>query len=199
MTTKINSALPSGFNHEKGVAIWMTGLSGAGKTTISIPLVVKLREMGYRVQSLDGDVVRKKLTKDLGFTKEDRDKNIERVTFVAEMLVKHGTIAVCAFISPYKEERQYARCEIGRFIEVYVECPLEVCEERDVKGLYKLARAGEIKNFTGIDDPYEPPENAEIVVNTSKLTLEEEVDTIVEYLINNSYIKQNKDKAPVYS
>lgn len=181
METKIH-----GNNH--GVCIWLTGLSGAGKTTISIPVVEKLRERGYRVQRLDGDVVRDKLTPDLGFSKEDRDKNIERVTFVAGLLVQHGVITVCAFISPYRAERQYVRQETNDFVEVFVKCPLDVCEERDVKGLYAKARTGEIKNFTGISDPYEEPENAEIVVDTSQMTLEEEVDTIIAYLRENEYI-----------
>lgn len=180
--------LSPGNNNQEGVAIWLTGLSGAGKTTISIPLCEQLESMGYRVQRLDGDVVRQKLTKDLGFSKEDRDLNIERVTFVAERLVKHAVITVCAFISPYRAEREYARDEIGRFVEVFVKCPLEVCEERDVKGLYAKARAGEIKNFTGIDDPYEEPENAELTVDTSLSTLQAEVDAIIVYLRENGYI-----------
>ena len=175
-------------NRIPGVALWLTGLSGAGKTTISIALEKKLEEAGYRVQRLDGDVVRQKLTPDLSFTKEDRDKNIERVTFVAELLVKHGIIVPCAFISPYRVERQYARKEIGRFVEIFVKCPLEVCEARDVKGLYTKARRGEIKNFTGIDDPYEKPENAEITVDTSILTVEEEVESIVSYIRKNNII-----------
>lgn len=174
--------------NNRGVCIWLTGLSGAGKTTISIPLVERLRAMGCRVQRLDGDIVREKLTPDLGFTKEDRDKNIERVTFVAELLVKHGVITVCAFISPYKAERQYVRKETGKFVEVFVKCPLKVCEERDVKGMYAKARTGEIKNFTGISDPYEIPENAEIIVDTSLMTLDDEVDTIIDYLRENEYI-----------
>ena len=170
--------LAPGNNHHQGVAVWLTGLSGAGKTTISIPLCEKLEAMGYRVQRMDGDVVRQKLTRDLGFSKEDRDKNIERVTFVAERLVKHGVITVCAFISPYRAERQYARSEIGHFVEIFVKCPIEVCEERDVKGLSAKARAGEIKNFTGIDDPYESPENPEIIINSSGNSPEMLVDQI---------------------
>ena len=185
---KQNKPLTAFNNYDNGVAIWLTGLSGSGKTTISIPLVEKLINMGYRVQILDGDVVRQKLTKDLGFSKEDRDKNIERVTFVAQQLVKHGVIVVCAFISPYISERLYARNEIGNFIEVFVKCPLEVCEKRDVKGLYAKARAGEIKNFTGIDDPYEEPENPEIVINTSTSTLDDEVNYIIEHMKKTNYI-----------
>ena len=185
---KNEEILTPGNNKQKGVAIWLTGLSGAGKTTISVLLQEKLQNMGYRIQRLDGDVVRQKLTPDLGFSKEDRDKNIQRVTFVAELLVKHGVIVLCAFISPYREERRNVRKEIGRFVEVFVKCPLEVCEERDPKGLYAKARRGEIKNFTGIDDPYEEPENAEIIVDTSKMTLEEEVEKIVTFLQNHNYI-----------
>jgi len=185
---KNNSPLSPSNNYNKGVAIWLTGLSGSGKTTISIPLLEKLKKMGYKVQILDGDVVRQKLTKDLGFSKEDRDKNIERVTFVAQQLVNHGVIVVCAFISPYISERLYARNEIDSFIEVFVKCPLEVCEKRDVKGLYAKARAGEIKNFTGIDDPYEEPKNPEIIANTSISSIDEEVDLIVNYLKTNNYI-----------
>lgn len=191
MTVKMNNGLSPGKNNEQGLAIWLTGLSGAGKTTISIPLEKRLIEMGFRVQILDGDVVRKKLTRDLGFTKEDRDKNIERVTFIAELMIHHGIIVICAFISPYKTERRYAREEIGRFVEVFVECPLEVCESRDVKGLYAKARAGEIKHFTGIDDPYEIPENPEIVVDTSRMTLDDEVDKIIDYMQKYGYIKED--------
>ncbi|MCH7732342.1 MAG: adenylyl-sulfate kinase [Candidatus Marinimicrobia bacterium] len=186
----MDNRLSPGKNDERGFAIWLTGLSGAGKTTISIPLGKRLIEMGFRVQILDGDVVRKKLTRDLGFTKEDRDKNIERVTFVAELMVRHGIIVICAFISPYKAERRYAREEIGRFTEVFVKCPLDVCESRDVKGLYAKARAGEIKHFTGIDDPYEIPENPEIVVDTSMMTLDDEVDKIIDYVQKYGYIKE---------
>ena len=169
-------------NYEKGVAIWLTGLSGSGKTTISLPLVEKLIDMGYRVQILDGDVVRQKLTKDLGFSKEDRDKNIQRVTFVAQQLVKHGVIVVCAFISPYLSEREYARSEIGNFIEVFVKCPIEVCEQRDVKGLYAKARSGEIKNFTGIDDPYEAPEKADLIVDTENEPLSDSANKVKDFL-----------------
>lgn len=185
---KNRQRLAPGDNTVQGVAIWLTGLSGAGKTTIAQALNRRLEGMGYRVQRLDGDVVRRKLTPDLGFTREDRDKNIERVTFVAELLVTHGVIVPCAFISPYRKERRYARQEIGEFVEVFVKCPLEVCEARDVKGLYSKARRGEIKHFTGIDDPYEEPENPEVTVDTSVMTVEQEVDAIVEYLQDHAFI-----------
>lgn len=189
MDMKSKETLRPGDNTVPGLAVWLTGLSGAGKTTISIALEEKLEKLGYRAQRLDGDVVRQKLTPDLTFTRGDRDKNIERVTFVAELLVQHGVIVLCAFISPYRHERQYARKEIGRFVEVFVRCPLEVCEARDVKGLYTKARRGEITHFTGIDDPYEEPENPEIVVDTNVLTLQEEVDTIVEHVQKNGFIE----------
>jgi adenylyl-sulfate kinase len=174
-------------NH-RGVTIWLTGLSGAGKTSIAIPLTEALRERGYKAERLDGDVVRKSLTRDLGFSKEDRDMNIERVTFVAKLLTRNNVIVPCAFISPYRAERARAREEIGEFIEVYVECPVEVCAQRDIKGLYAKAYAGEIPNFTGVSDPYEPPENPEVAVHTANETVEESVAKILTYLEDNGYI-----------
>lgn len=141
----------------KGVTIWFTGLSGAGKTTISREVEARLRAQGYKVEVLDGDVVRTHLTKGLGYTKEDRDENIRRIGFVAHLLTRNGVIVIVSAISPYRAIREEIRAKIGNFVEVYVNAPLEVCEARDVKGLYKKARAGEIKMFTGIDDPYEPP------------------------------------------
>jgi len=163
--------------------LWLTGLSGSGKTTIALALKEELKNSGYNVEYLDGDIVRKSFTKDLGFSKEDRDENIRRVSYVASYLSsKENTIVICAFISPYKDARNKARNLIDDFIEVYVDCPLDVCEKRDIKGLYKKARAGLIKDFTGIDDPYEAPENPEIVVNTSKSTLDECVEKMMLYL-----------------
>ena len=175
-------------NNHRGVTIWLTGLSGAGKTSIAIPLTEALLERGYKVERLDGDVVRKNLTRDLGFSKEDRDKNIERVTFVAKLLTRNNVIVPCAFISPYRAERARAREEIGEFIEVFVECPVEICAKRDVKGLYAKAYAGEIPNFTGVSDPYEPPENPEVAGHTAKETVEESVAKIIAYLEENGYI-----------
>ncbi|HHR85255.1 MAG TPA: adenylyl-sulfate kinase [Candidatus Acetothermia bacterium] len=159
---------------QEGFVIWFTGLSGSGKTTLAKEVERLLRARGLRyVQRLDGDVVRQDLTRDLGFSKEDRDENIHRVTFVAELLSKNGVATTCAFISPYRAARQTARRRCHNFVEVYVQCPLDVLIQRDPKGLYKKALAGEIKGFTGIDDPYETPEHPEIVVHTDQETIEE--------------------------
>jgi adenylyl-sulfate kinase len=172
----------------KGFTLWMTGLSGAGKTTIAKILEKELKGRGIRFERLDGDVVRESLTRDLGFSKEDRDKNIERVTFVAKLLSRNNVGVVCSFISPYKEVRNMVRTETTNFIEVFVNAPLDVCEQRDVKGMYKKARAGEIPNFTGISDPYEPPDNAEITLNTHEETAEQSASRIIKYLETNGYI-----------
>jgi|FLYN01.1.fsa_nt_gi adenylyl-sulfate kinase len=165
-----------------GFTLWLTGLSGAGKTTIAVALEALLRERGVRVERLDGDTVRQGLTRDLGFSKEDRDKNIERVAFVAKLLSRNGVGVLASFISPYRAARQQVREQTTNFIEVYVHAPLEVCIERDVKGLYAKAIAGELKEFTGISDPYEPPEAPEIIVYTDRETVTESVHKIVRYL-----------------
>ncbi len=169
-------------NDQPGFVVWMTGLSGAGKTTIALLLVEELKKRGLKVERLDGDVVRKSLTRDLGFTKEDRDKNIERVTFVAKLLSRNGVACVCSFISPYQAVRDNVREETTNFIEVFVDAPLEVVMERDVKGLYEKAIAGEIENFTGISDPFEAPVNPDIHVRTDQQEPEESARTILEYL-----------------
>ncbi len=184
---------------ERGITVWFTGLSGSGKTTIAKAVEQELRARGLRVDRLDGDIVRQALTRDLGFSKEDRDKNIERVTFVAKMLTKNGVIVLCSFISPYRERRAKTRREIeevGTFVEVYVECPLEVCAERDVKGLYAKAFAGEIENFTGVSDPYEPPEDPEIVCNTAEETVEESAAKVIAYLEDHGLIPRMARLAP---
>ena len=173
---------------QKGVTVWLTGLSGSGKTAIAKPLAAQLRDRGLKVERLDGDIVRQSLTRDLGFSKEDRDKNIERVTFVAKLLTRNGVAVLCSFISPYRARRAKTREEIGEFIEVYVECPVEECARRDVKGMYAKAFAGEIENFTGVSDPYEPPENPEIVCHTAEETVEESVAKIVAYLEEHGYL-----------
>ncbi|NJK28137.1 MAG: adenylyl-sulfate kinase, partial [Coleofasciculaceae cyanobacterium SM2_3_26] len=147
---------------QRGVTVWFTGLSGAGKTTICKAVEEKLRDRGHDLEVLDGDIVRQNLTKGLGFSKEDRDENVRRIGFVANLLTRHGVIVLVSAISPYRAVREEVRDRIGSFIEVFANTPLEVCEARDVKGLYKRTRAGEIKNFTGISDPYEPPLNPEV-------------------------------------
>jgi len=160
---------------QRGVTVWLTGLSGAGKTTITQALEEKLRNHDYPLEVLDGDIVRTNLTKGLGFSKEDRDENIRRIGFVSHLLTRNGVIVIVSAISPYRQMREEVRGKIGDFVEVFVNAPLAVCEGRDVKGLYKRARAGEIKSFTGIDDPYEPPLHPEVECRTDLETLEESV------------------------
>jgi adenylylsulfate kinase len=174
----------------EGFTLWMTGFSGAGKTTIAIELERRLKEMGVRFERLDGDTVREGLTRDLGFSKEDRDKNIERVTFVAKLLSRNGVGVIASFISPYREARDKVRGETTNFIEVFVNAPLDVCIERDVKGLYQKALAGQIPNFTGVSDPYEAPLNAEITVNTAEESLDDSVNIILAYLESRQLIPQ---------
>ncbi|WP_009631243.1 adenylyl-sulfate kinase [Synechocystis sp. PCC 7509] len=165
-----------------GVTLWFTGLSGAGKTTISQAVETELRLKGCKVEVLDGDIVRQNLTKDLGFSREDRDENIRRIGFVANLLTRNQVIVLVSAISPYREIRTEVRQRIGNFIEIYVNAPLEVCEQRDVKGLYKKARSGVIKNFTGIDDPYEPPINPDVECSTDKESLEQSVSKVLDQL-----------------
>jgi adenylylsulfate kinase len=168
---------------EQGFTLWFTGLSGAGKTTISELVVRELQSRGTAIEVLDGDVVRQNLSKGLGFSKEDRDTNIRRVAFVADLLSRNGVPVITAAISPYREIRDEARQQMdGRFIEAYVKASVEECERRDVKGLYAKARAGEIKEFTGVSDPYEPPENPEVVLETEAESPEESAQRIIEYL-----------------
>jgi adenylyl-sulfate kinase len=162
----------------KGFTLWFTGMSGAGKSTISRLLELQLRQFGARVEVLDGDVVRTHLSKGLGFSKEDRDENIRRIGFVCELLARNGVIAIAAAISPYRDVRDEVRARIPNFVEVFVECPVEVLAARDVKGLYRRALAGEIAQFTGISDPYEPPLSPEVTVNSSRETPEQSVEKI---------------------
>ena len=172
----------------KGFTVWFTGLSGAGKSTVSNLLEARLRSLGARVEVLDGDVVRTHLSKGLGFSKEDRDINIRRIGFVCELLSRNGVIAIAAAISPYRAVRDEVRSRIENFVEVYVECPLEVLVERDVKGLYKKALAGEIAQFTGVTDPYEAPEQPEVTINSSKETPEESLERIWATLIGSGLV-----------
>jgi adenylylsulfate kinase len=163
----------------KGFTIWLTGMSGAGKSTISAILEERLRKAGARVELLDGDVVRTNLSKGLGFGKEDRDINVRRIGFVCELLSRNGVVAIAAAISPYRRVREEVRARIRNFVEVHVDCPLEVLSSRDVKGLYRKALAGEIPHFTGISDPYEPPLAPEVAVDTSREAPEESAARIL--------------------
>ncbi len=176
-------------NRERGCVIWFTGLSGSGKTTIAHVVEEKLLDAGVPVEVLDGDVVRENLSKGLGFSKEDRDTNIRRIAFVAHLLQRNGTFVITAAISPYRAIRDEARAMIKDFVEVFADAPLDVCESRDVKGLYAKARAGEIKGFTGIDDPYEPPENAEVVCDTANESVEGSAQKVIDKLVELKYLE----------
>jgi len=168
---------------DKGFTLWFTGLSGAGKSTITGLLVAELERRGSKVEVLDGDIVRENLSKGLGFSKQDRDTNIRRIAFVADLLSRNDVPVVTAAISPYREIRAEARQLMdGRFIEAYVKASVEVCEQRDTKGLYAKARSGEIKEFTGVSDPYEPPENPELVLETEHETPQQSAQKIIAYL-----------------
>ncbi len=175
----------------KGATVWFTGLPSSGKSTIAHQVEKLLREKGRKVEVFDGDVIRKNLCSDLGFSKEDRDTNIKRIAFVCKLMTRNDVVAIAAAISPYRETRDYARSEIGEnFIEVYVRAPLAVCKERDVKGLYKKAISGEIKGFTGIDDPYEEPLNPELILHTDKETEDESVGRVMAELEKRGHLQQ---------
>ncbi len=177
--------------NQKGVTIWLTGLSGSGKSTIAVELEHALIENRHQAYILDGDNIRHGLNKNLGFSPEDRTENIRRIGEVAKLFTDAGIITITAFIYPYREDRDAVRRLLsdGEFIEVYVKCPLDVCEERDTKGLYKKARAGEVKDFTGISAPYEEPLNPELTIDSSKLTVEESTRTVLNYLEEKGYVK----------
>lgn len=172
----------------KGFVLWFTGLSGAGKSTISNQLVELLQSQQCKVELLDGDEVRTNLSKGLGFSKEDRDTNIRRIGYVCNLLARNGVIAISAAISPYRTVREEVRKSTSHFVEVFVDCSLEECIRRDVKGLYAKALSGEIPQFTGVSDPYEPPLSPEIVVNTAEETLAESVNKILNYLTTHQYL-----------
>jgi sulfate adenylyltransferase len=182
--------------HRQGVCIWFTGLSGAGKSTTAEVLTTLLQEHGRQITVLDGDVVRTHLSKGLGFSKEDRDVNIRRIGYVAGEIVRHGGVVLCAAVSPYRATRNDVRNMVGteNFVEVFVDTPIEVCEQRDIKGMYAKARRGEIKDFTGIDDPYEAPENPEITLNTTTFTPEENARSIMRYLQQAGFVRAHEVK-----
>ena len=178
-----------------GFTLWFTGLSGAGKTTLARLVETDLRTRGMKVEVLDGDIIRTNLSKGLGFSKEDRDINIRRIGFVCDLLSRNGVAAIAAAISPYREIRDEIRSNTTNFVEVYCECTLDVLIERDVKGLYKKALAGEIKNFTGVSDPYEAPENAEVRINSGQQTVEESTAMIIARLDDLGYLPKPGEDA----
>lgn len=167
---------------QQGAILWLTGLSSAGKTTLAQGIAQELQKRNYPTELLDGDIVRTHLSQGLGFSKQDRDLNVRRIGFVANLLSRNGITALVAAISPYREVREELKQTTTNFIEIYVKAPLAVCESRDVKGLYAKARAGEIKHFTGISDPYEEPTNPEIICQTDIFTVEECVNQVLHYL-----------------
>src|ERR687887_644753 len=176
------TTLSTSYNISHSTVMWLTGLPGSGKTTIAKALYPKLKELAFKVELLDGDTVRKELSPELGFTKQDRETHARRVVYLCKLLSRNGIISIVCLISPYREFRRYARAEINtdnNFYEVYVKCSLETCIRRDPKGLYKKALLGEIKDLTGLQDPYEEPENPEIIVNTERQSLEECINVIL--------------------
>ncbi len=177
----------------KGFTLWFTGLSGAGKSTLASLFNEAFKTIGRKVELLDGDEVRTHLSKGLSFSKEDRDINIRRIGFVCKLLTRHDVIAITAAISPYREVREEIRKDIRNFVEVYVQCPIEALAKRDVKGLYKKALAGEVKNFTGISDPYEEPLHPEVTVHSDKETVEESASKVIAKLLELHYL--SKDEA----
>ncbi len=189
--SKVTKSARRELNNHKSAVIWFTGLSGSGKSTVSVELEKELYSQGVRTYRLDGDNVRHGLNKNLGFSPEDRKENIRRIGEVSKLMVDAGLFTLSAFISPYREDRDEVRelMENDEFIEVFVDASVETCESRDPKGLYKKARAGEIKGFTGIDAPYEEPKDPEVTIDTDKLTLEESVQKIVTYLKEKGYLE----------
>lgn len=176
---------------QKGFTVWFTGFSGSGKTTVSKIVEQKIRERGRNVEVLDGDIVRTNLSKELGFSKKDRDTNIKRIAFVCKLLTRNGAASIVAAISPYRETRDHARAEIGNFVEVFVKCPIDICIERDPKGLYERALSGEIDNFTGISDPYEEPFYPEVILETDKETPEESAERVITKLEELGYLENH--------
>ncbi|AUJ24604.1 adenylyl-sulfate kinase [Virgibacillus dokdonensis] len=177
-------------NKHKSAVLWFTGLSGSGKSTITVELERKLYQLGIHTYRLDGDNIRHGLNKNLGFTAEERSENIRRIGEVSKLFIDAGVLALTAFISPYRDDRNLVRALLpsNEFIEIYVKCRLEVCEERDPKGLYKKARAGEIAGFTGIDAPYESPISPELTIDTEKLSVEEAAQRVIHYLLEKEYL-----------
>ena len=189
--TEINKDRRNRLNNHASSILWFTGLSGSGKSTIANELEKVLHQIAIRTIILDGDNIRHGLCRDLDFSDEGRKENIRRIGEVAKLFIESGTFAITTFISPFIEDRVKVRdmVEENEFVEIYIKCSLDVCEDRDIKGLYKKARSGEIKKFTGIDSPYEPPVNPELVIDSDKLNVQQAVNMILHYLITRSYIK----------
>ena len=176
--------------NRQGFTIWFTGLPCCGKTTIADQVAIVLKNKNYTVEQLDGDIIRQGVTRDLGFSKKDRDENIKRVTSIAKTLTQNNVIVLASFVSPYRKQRRNARKEIQKFIEVYARCPVEICIQRDVKGMYKKAIEGKITHFTGVDDPYEEPEHPELILDTDKESVEESVQKVLTKLEELGYLKR---------
>lgn len=189
--TNISSIDREKLNGHKGGILWFTGLSGSGKSTVAAVIEENLHSKGVRTYLLDGDNIRHGLNKDLGFSPEDRKENIRRISEVAKLFVDAGLIVLVSFISPYRKDREFARSLVleGKFIEIHVDCPVEVCENRDVKGLYQKARQGIIKDFTGITAPYEKPDNPEIILKTAEQSIETCAIQVIKYLQERGFIK----------
>ena len=183
--TKVSKEQREQLMNQRAVMIWFTGLSGSGKSTLAVQLEAQLSDLGFKTYLLDGDNIRAGLNKDLSFTDEGRIENIRRIGEVAKLLLDAGVVVLSAFISPFKADRQQVKEIVGakNYVEVFVDAPLEVCEQRDVKGLYKKARAGEVKNFTGIDSPYEAPANADVVLPTGELSVDESIAKLMNFVV----------------
>jgi len=192
--TNVTKDRRDNLNKQRSAIIWFTGLSGSGKTTIANALEQQLHKLSFRTYLLDGDNVRHGLSNDLGFSDTDRTENIRRIGEVSKLFIDAGVMVLATFISPFVSDRKFVRNIVNEteFIEIYIKCPLNLCEDRDIKGLYKKARAGEIKQFTGIDSPYEEPVDPELTIDTDKLSIDECVNEIISYLAKHSYIVTNK-------
>jgi adenylylsulfate kinase len=193
--TKVSKAAREALMDQRAVLVWFTGLSGSGKSTLAVQLEAQLHEQGFKTYLLDGDNVRVGLNKDLSFTDAGRVENIRRIGEVAKLMLDAGVIVLSAFISPFQSDRDQVRQIIGsdNYIEVFVDAPLELCEERDVKGLYKKARAGEVKNFTGIDSPYEKPHQPDIVIETGRLSVDDSIDRLLQFIAPRITVSERKN------
>ncbi len=183
----------------EGFTVWFTGLTAAGKTTVARLVAKELLERGFRVELLDGDEVRKNLSQGLGFSREDRDRNVLRIGYVCKLLSRNGVVAIAAAVSPYRQTREKLRADIGNFVEVYVSCPIQVCSERDYKGIYKALQEGRISQVSGLDDPYEEPQNPEVIIRTHQETPEESAAKVITALEELGYVAPKDLSSSGYS